>query len=615
MKTTPPPASAARIPIVVGVTGHRDIDPGNRKLNGELADLFARLRSAYPDSPFIILSPLAEGADRLVARKAMELLDAELVAALPMHAEEYRKDFGTPASRQEFDELLGRASHVYTMPGGGRGEFQAGVDDVRNAQYSRVGAFVARYAQILVAIWDGEAPLGKGGTKHVVDWVQAGRIPVDQLHPSGFGSARGYASFYASPLEEHEPGVAYWIPYRNRKSPDRSMHQAEEWRWLENRSAARPHGFAEDPVSRQIDALNREMRVSPAESAYPLPVAEALTLTRDGSLAKLASLFSFCDASSLADNARSRRFLLAIFWSFLLAVMSFALMDLHFAFAVPFVLAFGAMSLIGWRAGVSQAKERYVERRILAEGLRVLFHWRVAGLRDSVAARYLPHLRHELGWVREALANIELSYGTAFYLGSASREDLGQDNPRLGFVRERWLADQQRFYAKNCPKYERKSARFHAWETAGYRAALAVVVVCIAGWLAGPWFSPDALLLEHPWMAFSRPWADLPALSLLLHSPQLGCLQLVLGFLLSCTALMVFCRERGAYGELAENYAYTERMFAIAAGSLKAENIATLPPAVLQEAVFEIGRVALTEQGHWHGIQKSLPLSAPKATG
>jgi hypothetical protein len=47
----------------------------------------------------------------------------------------------------------------------------------RNHQYAWGGAFVAKNADVLFAVWDGEPARGTGGTAHVVDWFLAGRTP------------------------------------------------------------------------------------------------------------------------------------------------------------------------------------------------------------------------------------------------------------------------------------------------------------------------------------------------------------------------------------------------------------------------------------------------------
>lgn len=106
-----------------------------------------------------IWSSLAEGADRLVAHAMLER-GAALVAVLPLEADEYRKDFATPDSLAEFDRLLDLAREVRIVDPGGA---------TREAAYEAAGLAVLDAADVLVALWDGEAPRGRGGTAEIVE--------------------------------------------------------------------------------------------------------------------------------------------------------------------------------------------------------------------------------------------------------------------------------------------------------------------------------------------------------------------------------------------------------------------------------------------------------------
>ena len=62
------------IPLVVGVTGHRNIRAQDRDtLYAAVAGELARLQSRCPHSQLILLNSLAEGADLLCAQAAADL--------------------------------------------------------------------------------------------------------------------------------------------------------------------------------------------------------------------------------------------------------------------------------------------------------------------------------------------------------------------------------------------------------------------------------------------------------------------------------------------------------------------------------------------------------------
>ena len=91
-----------RLPLIIGVTGHRDLrDEDLVQLRQEVDAVIRKLQSDYliprhgsqkSETPIIVLSALAEGADRLVAKVALEA-GAKLIAPLPMPRDEYRRDF------------------------------------------------------------------------------------------------------------------------------------------------------------------------------------------------------------------------------------------------------------------------------------------------------------------------------------------------------------------------------------------------------------------------------------------------------------------------------------------------------------------------------------------
>ena len=157
------------LPLIVGVTGHRDLRPEDtHTLEGLVRRLIEDVKNAHPHTPLLLLSPLAEGSDRLVARVALEL-GVRLVVPLPLPLDLYEQDFASEASLAEFRRLLGRADSSYVLPLM-RGNTDQGIrqyGDQRNRQYAQVGALIARQSQVFLALWDGASDAGHdkvGGT-------------------------------------------------------------------------------------------------------------------------------------------------------------------------------------------------------------------------------------------------------------------------------------------------------------------------------------------------------------------------------------------------------------------------------------------------------------------
>lgn len=167
--------------VRIGVTGHRHIADVDRARAGvdRALDRVQRLAS-HPSRPvpaFEVVSPLAEGADRLVVRQALERPGTRLIVPLPFAKDDYVTDFLEGPSRSEFEDLLARAGEVVTMPAA----------PSRAAGYAAAGRYVVDRCDVLLALWDGRPTQGHGGTAEIVAhavekgklvlWIETSRHP------------------------------------------------------------------------------------------------------------------------------------------------------------------------------------------------------------------------------------------------------------------------------------------------------------------------------------------------------------------------------------------------------------------------------------------------------
>jgi hypothetical protein len=175
------PGSDGRIPFTfrIGVTGHRDLaDPD--ALRAPVREALSRLMKLAHLAPearldLVVVSALAEGADRLVAEEALADYDARLEVALPLAADDYAKDFKTEVSKQEFRTLLDRASDTWKAP--------AGLS--REEAYELAGRYVVDRCDAIVVLWDGEESRGRGGTAEIVGYARDQGVPIAWVHTKG----------------------------------------------------------------------------------------------------------------------------------------------------------------------------------------------------------------------------------------------------------------------------------------------------------------------------------------------------------------------------------------------------------------------------------------------
>jgi hypothetical protein len=179
--------------FVIGVSGHRlaKLDVNNQRLIRKIVETLEGIRNKYPNHHFLVLSPLAEGADRLVAQLAMDVLGATLHVPLPLPYDLYVSDFESSDSVEQFKTMVGQAEYYFEMPMrfGNFRELAAPYsveNEARNNQYALAGAYTIQRCDLLVAIYDGEPEAGTGGTGQVVKWYNEGGIPADFLYPSNY---------------------------------------------------------------------------------------------------------------------------------------------------------------------------------------------------------------------------------------------------------------------------------------------------------------------------------------------------------------------------------------------------------------------------------------------
>ena len=201
------PPSRPHLAFRVGVTGARKpagaiealrprVEEVLRQVRTEIEHLAGDqdVRAAYVNAgqfgevePWLtVISPLAEGADRLVAEVGLAL-DYRLHAPLPFTKDEYKQDFAdTPGGAAAFDALLEKANAGVLELDGSRDDCARRLWH-QSRSYEAVGRYVVHNCDLLIAIWDGKPPRGRGGTSDIVRHALETGVPIwwiDTMDPA-----------------------------------------------------------------------------------------------------------------------------------------------------------------------------------------------------------------------------------------------------------------------------------------------------------------------------------------------------------------------------------------------------------------------------------------------
>jgi hypothetical protein len=545
------------LPIIVGVTGHRDLRSEDVPvLEDSVRSVLVRFRTKYPSTRLVLLTSLAAGADQLVAHVAKSMEIAYRVP-LPLPEAEYRKDFD-PTEIEAFDELLAGAEDRYDMPYVGDNAASNVSDPERRArQYAEAGAYIARVSHVLIALWNGKPSDATGGTAQIVRFRLDGapepyRAPTGLLDAPDTGAVHQIVTPRRSDLETAEPAGTIIVKTGSddpsiRSAPPERFDRIEQFNLDARRFATARSGIRATTQFREIaaDLANHYQR-------------------RFYSSLNLITVTSVLAALALVAAHSIRETYLPTL--------------LYCAF-----LAIAVVSYIIARRGFWQGK--FIEYRALEMGLSVQENWDIAGLRESAANFYLRLQRSELDWIRDAIR-------TVHHL-----------DPRSAFDATAGVAAVRDFVSGQLDFFRRTSRRntndCERWE---------LVATC-AFWGVG---FPLTLMLTGTalWHLFSgQPEFQCPPI-------RLGstCVSdwMINGIALA-TVCVAVCSEyprRRAFHAQARRYVVMSSLYARALRVLDDVKDASLAEQLrtAQEVIREIGREALAENGDWLMIHRELPI-------
>jgi hypothetical protein len=372
-----------RFALSVGIIGHRPNrlpEDSRSRIAREIAETLASIRTEtlatharHADcfSEFApkltLVAALAEGADRMAAEAALGL-GFELEAPLPFAADEYEKDFDSHTSRMSFRRFLNQARAVLELDGD---RMQAG------KSYATAGLIVLDMSDLLVAVWDGGAAHGRGGTTELI--AEAGRrgMPIIRVDATGQNLPRlhwrGLDDRHTTPMHiDDHPAAALGEALATAieaqiRPPQNPAERGGLDRFLAE-GRRRLTARIEYPLLMFLLGV-RWPRAGDILVPQPERQADVLSATRSGASAIIAA-FGWADAIAVrfAQDFRS-----AVIANFLVSAVAVLVAVLNFPYpwsAVELVLVTFLVvnALIGYKR---RWHHRWIESREVAERLRV----------------------------------------------------------------------------------------------------------------------------------------------------------------------------------------------------------------------------------------------------
>ncbi len=606
-QTPPAPQTDARptLCLTIGVTGHRleklgdaDLTALNTAVSATLRQLQVAIEAVAAQSKAVfaktapqarLVTALADGADTIAAKAALAA-GWRVDACLPFARWMYEEDFALGEARDQFTALLRAMSATFALPGTRAEE---------TAAYEAVGRTILDQSDIIIALWDGDAARGRGGTSQVVAEAVARHIPVIHIDPhrpavpmllwSGLTDAEIEQPVIDTVPRARADGAIRLAVSALCLPPDNPIDRRMLHRLFHSRTRKRTPALPY-PVLLAVAGVRRltraDVRPECAETSAT-PFAQQLAAVADTGKYGHALINKLVARFGVADS--SAAYFAQIFRSGFVANFSLAAIAVVLALTGPMLPTFKfwlvvlellcvVLILINTHAGRRFGwHERWMDDRHLAEQLRSLamtsllgdLGLRASSDRDAAA---IP------GWVR--------------WLSRATARELGlphavADRAYLTRVRDTALGlitDQIEYHRSNAARMHKLEARLHR---AGEVLFGATILACLA-WII-------AKLAGAPMGAVGSIGANEIVTALTASLPAMG-------------AALYGIRMQGDFAGIAERAQVTVTRLD------KLLRVMADDPVDYSRLSARLGRLAdimLTDVAHWRTTYQARPLTLP----
>lgn len=152
----------------IGITGHQTLEDSTAW--PWVASIIRRELAKLPP-PFVAVSSLAVGADQLFAQIVLEL-GGTVIGIIPYV--DIERSFYSDEDRERY-RAIARNSTLHILHTGGTDQ----------DAYLAAGLRVVAESDMLMAVWNGQAAQGEGGTADIVQHALNTGVPILHIEPIG----------------------------------------------------------------------------------------------------------------------------------------------------------------------------------------------------------------------------------------------------------------------------------------------------------------------------------------------------------------------------------------------------------------------------------------------
>ena len=583
-------AISEKIPIVVGVTGHRNIvkedKPAIKKLVREGLEKILSLRDEAKkkggeDTPVVMLNAFAQGADMLCAEVAFEM-GIPVYAVLPCPAEEYIASFDDETDKQKLLPYLEKVQRQLVAPDIEQNKDWMKIDD-DSYRYRQLGIYIAEHSHVLIALWDGKPPKSKYGcgTVEVINFaLEQTFLDKDHL-------------FKPSTVNDC---AVYWV--KSRRQGDGSEADVQ-CKWLASelmergekgeqyskpdfpyKATGAPPEFLRDIIKKTVK-YNAESFTLPDTSVRLWKETDELDDYRKG----LRYHYAKADELSYTRNqVPYNKFLLAIAVIATLVALTFMIYDdASLPFMIfPCTLLLGGVIAICLYGRKKDYHKNYIEYRVFAETLRTQFYTSMCMTRES---EILLNVCDLASWTQKVDAVwMDKGLRALAVIHSCRRLDIEQDRIIDTWIGRNAKPTGQLKYHADRTKRNHKKAEFYDKLSGAFQVIAIVVYVLL--------FSVELAACILKALGIDWFWEG----NAFLHVSCRNLGAILMGLFAAGSLLLSSYWGKLSYDRKADN---NKKMIHFYATALERWSEVKGHPAEVEKFVKEIAREEIVENGIW----------------